>query len=101
MRFGLCVRLGVDLHVRLIEEGRRTHPAPTGGETQKREGGMEGQEGKNEGHKYRGDERDTEWKMGKVKKKEMKVVGRRQENEARTHREIDNETQYENLKDEN
>lgn len=41
MRFGLCVRLGVDLHVRLIEEGRRTHPAPTSGETQKWEGGME------------------------------------------------------------
>lgn len=33
MRFGLCVRFGVDLHVRLIEEGRRAHPAPTGGET--------------------------------------------------------------------
>lgn len=41
MRFGLCVRLGVDLHVRLTEEGRRTHPAPTGGETQKWEAGME------------------------------------------------------------
>lgn len=34
MRFVLCVRLGVDLHVRLTEEGGRTHPAPTGGETQ-------------------------------------------------------------------
>lgn len=33
MRFGLCVRFGVDLHVRLIEEGRRAHPAPTGEET--------------------------------------------------------------------
>jgi len=43
VRFGLCVRLGVDLHVRLTEEGRRTHPAPTGGETQKWEGGMEDQ----------------------------------------------------------
>lgn len=41
VRFGLCVRLGVDLHVRLTEEGRRTHPAPTGGETQKWEAGME------------------------------------------------------------
>lgn len=41
MRFGLCVRLGVDLHVRFTEEGRRAHPAPTGGETQTWEGGME------------------------------------------------------------
>lgn len=48
MRFGLCVRLGVDLHVRLTEEGRRTHPAPTGGETQKWGGGMEEQEGRKE-----------------------------------------------------
>lgn len=50
MRFGLCVRLGVDLHVRLTEEGRRTHPAPTGGETQKWEGGMEEQEGRRGTH---------------------------------------------------
>lgn len=49
MRFGLCVRLGVDLHVRLTEEGRRTHPAPTGGETQKWEGAMEGQEEEEDG----------------------------------------------------
>lgn len=41
MRFGLCVRLGVDLHVRLTEEGRRAHPTPTSGETQKWEGEME------------------------------------------------------------
>lgn len=37
------MRLGVDLHVRLTEEGRRTHPAPTGGDTQ--DGGGEGGEG--------------------------------------------------------
>lgn len=41
MRFVLCVRLGVDLHVRLTEEGGRTHPAPTSKETQKR-GGQDG-----------------------------------------------------------
>lgn len=49
MRFGLCVRLGVDLHVRLTEEGRRAHPAPTGGETQKWEGGIGGTKNREEG----------------------------------------------------
>lgn len=48
MRFGLCVRLGVDLHVRLTEEGRRTHPAPTGVETE-----MEGRDGSTRRRKKR------------------------------------------------
>lgn len=73
MRFGLCVRLGVDLHVRLTEEGRRTHPAPTGGETQKWEE-RDGRTRRKKGNTYRkGQTRDN----GGKRKKEMKVVGRR------------------------
>lgn len=69
MRFGLCVRLGVDLHVRLTEEGRRTHPAPTGGETQKWEGGMEEQE---EGRGTRIQKRDTREDGNEVGDRAMK-----------------------------
>lgn len=57
MRFGLCVRLGVDLHVRLTEEGRRTHPAPTGVETEKWKDGMEVQGGGRRGRCTRGGEK--------------------------------------------
>lgn len=75
MRFGLCVRLGVDLHVRLTEEGRRTHPAPTGGETQKweeRDGRTRRKKGDTHTEK---DKQET--MMEKERRKEMKVVGRR------------------------
>lgn len=79
MRFGLCVRLGVDLHVRLTEEGRRTHPAPTGVETEKWKDGMEVQGGGRRGRCTRGGEKKRE-KMGQKKI-------RRQGNGAMTHRE--------------
>lgn len=65
MRFGLCVRLGVDLHVRLTEEGRRTHPAPTGGETQKWEGGMEEQEGRRGTHIQKKETQERMMEKGK------------------------------------
>lgn len=84
MRFGLCVRLGVDLHVRLIEEGRRTHPAPTGGETQKWEGEMEGQEGRRthvQTRRYKKNER--RWDRRKLREGDVK----RREKEAMIHRE--------------
>lgn len=62
MRFVLCVRLGVDLHVRLTEEGGRTHPAPTGGETQT--GGQDGRTTREEGRKdmNRGGQTDNDGK---------------------------------------
>lgn len=67
MRFGLCVRFGVDLHVRLIEEGRRAHPAPTGGETWERKNKWD------EGVTQKRTRRRQWWSE---RSKEMEVVGR-------------------------
>lgn len=80
MRFGLCVRLGVDLHVRLTEEGRRTHPAPTGGETEM--GGTRWKSKKEGDTETEKDKHET--MVEKERGQEMKVVGRREGNEALT-----------------